>query len=119
MPASSPRDSRIVKKLAPHAPGAKRLAERFGAALVCVRYRVDADRRYTTVELVVAEGRLPQRAPREVFVRVAYHEAEIRRQVKAAGGSWDAARKLWRLTQTAARTLGLLGRIVTTAAEDA
>lgn len=114
MQAFPPQDSRIVKKLAPQAPGAKRLAERFGDALVCVRYRVDAaaGRRYTTVELVVAEGRLPQRTTREVFIRVAYGEAEVRRQVKAAGGSWDALRKLWRLPQAEARSLGLLDRIV-------
>lgn len=70
MPAFPQHNSRIVKKLAPQAAGAKRLAERFGDALVCVRYRVDAaaGRRYTTVELIVAEGRLPRRTMREVFV---------------------------------------------------
>jgi hypothetical protein len=48
--------------MAPHQPGAGRWSERFGAYLVCVRYRddVDSQRRVVTVELVVDERPLPE-----------------------------------------------------------
>lgn len=48
------RESRVIKKLLPGAPGTKRHVERFGGALVCVRYGVapQAQRRFTTVELI-------------------------------------------------------------------
>ena len=53
----------VVKKLAPDQNGAKKLARRFGDALVCVRYRYDADTgiRYTTVELLVGQAPLKKR----------------------------------------------------------
>ena len=41
--------TRVVKKMSPAQPGAVKLARRFGDALVCVRYRHDAQgqQRYT------------------------------------------------------------------------
>ena len=111
--SAAPRSCRFVKKLLPDAPGTKRLSERFGSVLVCVRYRVDAvaQRRYTTVELVVADGPLPPPPPAEVYVRVAYEEIDLRKKVKAAGGEWCRERRLWRLARKAARRLGPLRRI--------
>lgn len=55
----------VLKKLSPTAPGAKRLATRYGKALVCVRYREDLarGRRLTTVELVVDERPCRRRSP--------------------------------------------------------
>ncbi|MGE5467414.1 MAG: hypothetical protein ACM3Y9_08325 [Ignavibacteria bacterium] len=114
------RDSRIAKKLLPGAPGTKKLVERFGARLVCVRYRIDqqAQRRFTTVELVVADAPMAKREGGDVFVRVAYEEEDLRKQVKAAGGEWHPTRKLWRLPKTKARALGLLTRIEAAALYD-
>ncbi len=107
------RASRIVKKLLPHAPGTKRLTERFGNALVCVRYRIDEQtrKRYTTVELVVAESALPAPQPTEVFIPIAYEEYDLQRMVKNAGGKWCRDRQLWRIPRAAAQTLGLLNRL--------
>lgn len=121
MQPSRHSDSRIVKKLAPHAPGSKQLAERYGDALVCVRYWIDesARRRYTTVELVVAERALPIQASPEVLVRIAYGETDLRKQVKAAGGRWDSRLKLWRLPGAQAKSLGLQQRIVNSDQGDA
>src|SRR5688572_28271220 len=50
--------SRVIKKLAPSQPGALRWAGKYGANLICVRYRLDAtgERRYTTMELLVDEA---------------------------------------------------------------
>ncbi|MBI5898499.1 MAG: hypothetical protein HZB40_04680 [Rhodocyclales bacterium] len=101
----------VLKKLAPTAAGARRLAARFGDALVCVRYREDADggRRLTTVELVVDTRPLP---PGELLVHVAFEEAELRTKVKEAGGTWDAKHRLWRLPRATVRKLKLTGRVV-------
>ncbi|MDP1652522.1 MAG: hypothetical protein Q8L56_07345 [Rhodocyclaceae bacterium] len=40
-------------------------------------------------------------------VRIAYGETELRRQVKTAGGTWDAGQKLWRLPKSMIRKLKL------------
>ena len=44
----------VIKRMAPGASGTRRLAERFGESLVCVRYRENAAQglRYTTVEII-------------------------------------------------------------------
>ncbi|NTU63229.1 MAG: hypothetical protein HGB05_07455 [Chloroflexi bacterium] len=100
-----------MKKLLPTSPGAKRLTERYGNALVCVRYREAAEtgKRLTTVELIVAERPLPARTG----VRIAYGETELRSRVKAAGGIWDAEHKVWRLPKSVIRKLQLEQRVVT------
>ena len=84
---------------------------RFGAQLVCVRYREDATRnlRYTTVELVVDER--PGKSASSL-VRIGYQETALRQQVMAADGTWDAQKKLWNLPKSAVRRLGLKDRIV-------
>jgi hypothetical protein len=55
-------------------------------------------------------------SPREhlalVGLRVAYHEEQLRARVKAAGGKWDAQRRLWLLPLHRARALDLNDRIV-------
>lgn len=73
------KESVVLKKLSPEAPGAKRLAARYGAALLCVRYREDSQsgKRLTTVELIVDQRPLPT----PVSVRIAFDETELRRQV--------------------------------------
>ncbi len=112
LPAGNDRSSGgvVLKKLSPTAAGAKRLATRYGPSLVCVRYREDSagGRRLTTVELIVDERPLPP----PLALRVAYEEAELRSQVKAAGGTWDGKRKLWLLPRAAVRKLKLEHRIV-------
>ena len=50
--------TRVIKKIDPQAPGARRWAAAYGEKLVCVRYRLDPQRqrRLTTVEIVVDEA---------------------------------------------------------------
>lgn len=100
----------ILPKTRPASAGAKRLAARYGRALVCVRYREDAaqGRRLTTIELIVDERPLPP----PVAVRIAFGETELRKQVKAAGGIWDGQRKLWRVPKAVVRKLKLQNRVV-------
>lgn len=54
---------RVLKKFMPGQLGTKRWKDQYGEALLCVRYREDTDaqRRYTTVELVVDERGMPVR----------------------------------------------------------
>ena len=110
-PAPAVTESVVLKKLAPTAAGARRLAARFGDALVCVRYREDAKgtHRLTTVELIVDMRPLP---PGELLVRIAYDETDLRARVKDAGGTWDGKLKLWRVSRTTVRKLKLTSRVV-------
>jgi hypothetical protein len=111
--------------LRPGDKGTKRMVERFGERLICVRYRYDSVRkmRYKTVELIVEEAPWnpraeiasespPPRPPALVGVRVDFLETELRHTVKDAGGGWDPARKLWILPLRTARKLGLDDRVV-------
>lgn len=112
VPAAGNRSSEsvVLKKLSPQAAGAKKLAARYGDALVCVRYREDpaGKRRLTTIELIVEQRPIP--APQSV--RIGVDEVELRRQVKAEGGTWDWEHKVWRLKKSAVRKLKLAHRVV-------
>lgn len=104
--------STTAKRLKPGSPGTRRLLQRYGAELLCVRYRFDqaTGKRFTTVELVVDERAGPPAAL--VWLRIGFGETSLRRQIKDAGGTWDADRKLWRLSGQYARLLKLQKRIV-------
>ena len=103
--------TRIAKRLAPDQAGAKKLARRFGSALVCVRYRHDADRglRYTTVELLVEQAQLPAHRAKNtvVFVHIRHIDRAVKVQALAAGATWNVQRQAWRMTLDAAKMLGL------------
>ena len=105
--------------LKPGQAGTKHLVDKYGDRLVCVRYRYDAAtrRRYKTVELIVEEAAwdLPGPAYAEtdvVSIRIAREEPDLQREVKAAGGRWNADLKMWELRYGAVVELGLQGRIV-------
>ena len=97
------RDMKVQTHVKPGQPGAKRLTEQYGDALLCVRYRHDRTRGVIlkTVELVVEE--LPQRSGRSyrdgdlVGVAVASGEKRLRERLKSLGGRWLAAEKLWQI----------------------
>lgn len=108
----------------PGEPGTQRLAARYGDRLICVRYRYDPirQRRYKTVELIVEEQAwVPppepeleevQPATRRLGVRIAYHERELRRKIKQAGGTWSEQERLWRVAPAVVEALGLQTRVV-------
>lgn len=109
---------RTGSTLLPGKRGTRNLVKKHGEALLCVRYRCDADRRkrYKTVELIIDKAPReppPQPEPRIVGVTVAYEEAELRRQIKAAGGMWNPERRIWELPDYVAAQLHLKSRIVT------
>ena len=94
------------------------------ALLVCVRYRysVEQHKRYTTVELIVAESSWTprERTPRAnhppdrlVLVRVGYDEQGLRAKLKTLGAIWRPRHKLWELPWGTAKALEIEDRIVT------
>jgi hypothetical protein len=99
--------------LTPGQNGTRRLVAEYGDRLVCVRYRYDekTQRRLKTVELVVEETSwMP---PGALFlIRIHYDEVDLRTRVKAAGGVWEPALKLWKVDRDTVRRLSLSSRIV-------
>jgi len=114
----------------PGARGTAKLLAKYGERLVCIRYRYDPahGKRYKTIELIIGEEdwqppaphpfaqESHQKAPerfhtRRVGVRIAYDEAELRKQIKAAGGMWDPAERLWFIPEEYVRRLGLVQRV--------
>ena len=94
------REMKAYGYLQPGQNGTKRLVEKYGAALLCVRYRFDETRgvKLKTVEIVVEEKPLKRPRYRDgdmVPVAVAYHEKALREQLRALRARWDAERTLW------------------------
>lgn len=86
--------------LKPGQKGTRRLVERFGDSLLCVRYRYDEVRgvRLKTAEIIVEE-RPGRAAPRlrdtdTVLIQVPYTKQTLRERLKAVGARWE---KLWRV----------------------
>lgn len=92
--------TRLILK--PGQRGTKRLTDKYGDDLVCVRFRYDAisKQRLKTVELVIEridwEPR-PEKfsADTLVAVKVEGYETDLRRLIKEAGGKWNPEQKLW------------------------
>lgn len=89
-------------KLHPGQKGTKKLLAQYGDALVCVRYRYDAEKhkQFKTVEIIVSESDWtppPAKFPDStlVSVRIGATEKSLQEQAKAAGGRWDPKQKLW------------------------
>jgi hypothetical protein len=115
----------------PGEKGTQALMQKYGERLVCIRYRYDPARkkRLKTVELIVAEQdwQPPEPHPQELKatglgpkcyrtgrlgLRLGFEETGLRKQIKAAGGLWDPAQKLWFVPEEEVRRLGLLERVV-------
>jgi len=110
------RTQRILK---PGQPGTKKLLERFGDDLLCVRYRYSLKdkRKYKTVELIVdntpwkpkPDSPLMKKTMR---VKVKYGEIDLGRKVKSFGGIWNKKEKVWELPYKNVLKLGLEKRMV-------
>jgi hypothetical protein len=108
---------RVVKKLKPGQPGTRRAQKRYGAALLCVRYRHDELKlyRFTTVELIVDAAPLHRhRFDTASFgVDLGPHERELHAKLEAHGARWDPIDRLMWVRGATLRTLGLVDRIHT------
>lgn len=98
---------RVAKTLAPDDRGARRFADRYGEALVCVRHRTDARGkvRHVTVELLVDSQPIRPRNFKVVALRIEPRHRALHAMVKAAGGHWDPRQGVWRVQR---RVVGLL-----------
>jgi hypothetical protein len=83
-------------------PGTKRLAEKYGDSLLCVRFKYDAKsrQRLKTVELIVERTEWTPPPPRYaadtiVPLRIKAADIPMRQQAKAAGGRWNPEKRLW------------------------
>ncbi len=92
--------TRLILK--PGQDGTKSLAKKYGDALLCVRFRYDAEsrQRLKTVELIVERTDWAPPAPRYsrdtlVFLNIKATDMPMRLQAKAAGGRWSPEKKLW------------------------
>lgn len=116
---------RTTTTLRPGQKGTKRLMEKYGERLVCVRYRVDRNtgKRYTTIELIeqenetasqAADDRLNQHQHKtqRLGLRIEYWETDLREKVKQAGGMWRPRQKLWELPYSDVVSMGLESRVV-------
>ena len=96
------KEMKAYGHLKPGQKGTQRLVARFGAALVCVRYRYDerTGDNLTTAEIIV--DRRPRLTPRYrdadmVAVAVPYTETALRDKLKVAGGRWNPEERVWRV----------------------
>lgn len=112
------KEMKAYGHLKPGQKGTQRLLTRFGAALICVRYRYDerTGDNLTTAEIIV--DRRPRLMTRcrdtdGVAVAVSYTETAPRDKLKAAGGRWSRDERVWRVPYGAIRgDTALVERIV-------
>ena len=99
--------------LLPGANGTKKLVDRYGSRLVCVRYRYDEERRrrIKTVELIEEESPWKEAAAL-YLVKIPYQDLQLRVAVKSAGGRWNPEKKAWLVSKDIVRHLRLEDRIV-------
>ena len=96
--------------------GALKFSRKYGNALVCVRYRLDADglHRYTTVDLIIDRVPIVKRVDRIIGVCILYEETPLQSAVRTSGATWDKPAKLWHMPYRVGLRLGLQDRIVET-----
>lgn len=63
------------------------------------------------LQLLLEQVPIRARTGQLVSVQVGYGEEALQSQVKAAGGVWDPASRLWNLPQRTARRLSLSDRV--------
>jgi hypothetical protein len=102
--------------LRPGQPGTRKLVERYGERLVCVRYVYDqaSGKRHKTVELIVESvpwqprpRALRRRDEDIVAVHIAWRDIDRRERAKRLGAVWRPAQKLWEMRWGDAKSLGL------------
>jgi len=100
-------------------PGTKKLVDRYGDNLICVRHRYDEQKKmvHKTIEIII-ESRLLLENEKKILehksvdIRVGYNEVELRSRIKEYGGRWEPQRKVWQLPFEKVKELDLLNRIV-------
>ena len=95
------KDMKSYAHLKPGRKGTKGPIEKYGDALLCVRYRYDEKRglRLKTTEIIVdAKPGVPFLRLRDtdiVAVMVPYNAKALREKLKAFGGRWNPEERVW------------------------
>lgn len=92
--------TRLILK--PGKKGTKRLVEKYGDDLLCVRFRYDAElrQRIKTIELIIERTDWTPPPPKFssntiVALQIEAYDIKMREQAKASGGRWNPEKKLW------------------------
>jgi len=112
------KDMKTYKHLKPGQKGTLRLIEKYGDALLCVRYRYDEKRRsrIKTVEIIVEESPVSSSHHKDgdiVPVFIGFEEIELREQLRNMRARWDAQSKVWFVPYRLIRGTLLESRITT------
>jgi hypothetical protein len=107
------------KKILPGQPGTKKLVEKYGKNLICVRYKYD-DKQNTmikTVELLEEVHNIRRKknwiSPnKKVKLKIDFNEKYLQKLIKQAGGRWNSKNRVWELNFKEVNELGLKNRIV-------
>jgi hypothetical protein len=102
----------VVSTFRPGEKGTKRLLRDWGARLVCVRYRYNAQRktRVKTAEIVIDEVAWTRKADAAHGIEIRSWEGTLREAIVAAGGRWDRELRVWVLSKGKVDRLGLARR---------
>ncbi|MFQ6112627.1 MAG: hypothetical protein ACE5NG_00915 [bacterium] len=110
------KTKRVVK---PGQPGTKKLVERYGDHLICVRYRYDAEnqRVLKTIELIIENKPWQpnsEKIPKNKIVnlRIGKEETKLRNRIKAVGGKWNSQKLVWQSPYKHALELQLTERMI-------
>lgn len=114
------RKKRTVSVRHPGQPGTKKLLAQYGDRLRSLRYFYDREqcKKGRAVEILLSEE---DWVPPPVILKpgtwvgvpIGYYEEDIRAQIKACGGRWDARLKLWFVKYKEIEKLGLARRPIT------
>lgn len=109
---------KCAKVLRPGQPGTKKWLEKYGSSLYYVRHRYDKEhqQKIVTVELVVEQKRYKKikKLPgnKIMYLQIHYDEKYLRKLVKEAGGRWNKEKKVWELSYSQIKILGLENKII-------
>ena len=110
---------KTIKKMNPGQKGTKKLVEKYGDRLVCVRYRnyPENKRKIKTIELIIDESPLQANSNtipmnKKMHLSVEYVEVHIGTLIRSSGGNWNRKEKVWELPYSKVLALGLEDRIV-------
>jgi hypothetical protein len=118
----------VIRTIKPGMPGSRRFQKHWGENLIAVRYRRDANKLYTTIEIVVDE-REQARHPislnsvhtfkrrQLVAIPIAFEEGTLRAAAKRNHAMWSVSRKVWVMPYSTAVALGLQNRVIEGLAE--
>ena len=118
----------VIRTIKPGMPGSRRFQKHWGENLVAVRYRREANKLYTTIEIVVDEREQSRpnislnavhtfKRRQLVAVPIAFGEGVLRAAAKQNHAKWSAVKKVWVMPYTTAVALGIQNRVIEGLAE--